>query len=175
MLKNNSMFEEIFTNENVVIFLQITLSMLLGLVLGVERSIAGKTAGMRTYALVAMGSCLLIVSSTIFITPYIGFTPVDPLRISAGIIAGMGFLGAGIIIFREATLRGLTTAAGLWVAAGIGITVGYGLYVVAIFTTLLTLFIFTALWFLEEFLESNLTFSRNNGENHIQPNQNNVN
>jgi len=153
--------ESIFSDINIVTFLQIILAMLLGMVLGVERSIAGKTAGMRTYALVAMGACLLIVSSTQFTASIAGFINPDPLRVTAGIITGVGFLGAGIIIFREATLRGLTTAAGLWVAAGIGITVGYQQYVLAVFTTMLTLFIFTVLWFIEEYLESWLGFSRN--------------
>jgi len=154
--------ESIFSDVNIVTFLQIILAMLLGMVLGVERSIAGKTAGMRTYALVAMGACLLIVSSTQFTASIAGFINPDPLRVTAGIITGVGFLGAGIIIFREATLRGLTTAAGLWVASGIGIAVGYEQYVLAVFTTMLTLFIFTILWFIEEYLERWLSFSKNN-------------
>lgn len=150
--------ESIFSDTNIVAFLQIILALLLGMVLGVERSIAGKTAGMRTYALVAMGACLLIISSIQFTASIAGFINPDPLRVVAGIVTGVGFLGAGIIIFREATLQGLTTAAGLWVAAGIGITVGYELYALAVFTTVLTLFIFTMLWFVEEYLESKFSF-----------------
>ncbi|PIR86456.1 hypothetical protein COU13_00865, partial [Candidatus Kaiserbacteria bacterium CG10_big_fil_rev_8_21_14_0_10_43_70] len=62
---------------------------------------------------------------------------------------GVGFIGAGMIVFREQLLRGLTTAAGLWVAAAVGIAVGYGMYAVAVFTTILTLAIFTLMWFFE--------------------------
>ena len=159
------MEETVFTNANVIIFLQLTLAMLLGMVLGVERSIAGKTAGMRTYALVCMGACLFIINTTLFTKPLIGFVAFDPLRVAAGIITGVGFIGAGIIVFRDTSLRGLTTAAGLWVAAGIGIAVGYELYAIAVFITVLTLFIFTVLWFIEEFIENSLNFSKNNPTN----------
>lgn len=159
--------EVVFNSTNIVLFLQVSLAMLLGMVLGVERSIAGKTAGMRTYALVSMGACLFVVSSAMYTAPLIGFINFDPLRIASGIITGVGFLGAGIIIFRDTSLRGLTTAAGLWVAAGIGIAVGYELYALAVFTTTLTLFIFTALWFIEEFLENHFSFSKNKNKKDI--------
>lgn len=159
--------EIIFNNANTILFLQITLAMLLGMVLGVERSIAGKTAGMRTYALVSMGSCLFVISAAMYTSPLIGFIDFDPLRIASGIITGIGFLGAGVIIFRDTTLRGLTTAAGLWVSAGIGITVGYELYALAVFTTTLTLFIFTVMWFIEEFLENNFVFSKDKNKKDI--------
>ena len=75
------------------------------------------------------------------------------MRLSAGIITGVGFLGAGVIIFRDDMLKGLTTAAGLWVSAAIGVAVGFGLYIIAIFTTLLTLLVFTAIWFIEDHLK----------------------
>ncbi len=132
-------------------FLQLALAMILGVLLGTERSIAGKTAGMRTYALVSLGACLFVIISVVITAQYyphgINF---DPLRVAAGIITGIGFLGAGLIIMREHRLRGLTTAAGLWVAAGIGVAVGYQLYDVAIYTTFLTLVVFTLMWFIEE-------------------------
>ena len=155
--------ETLFADENIIIFLQLVLAMLLGIALGVERSIAGKMAGMRTYALVSLGSCLFIVTATTFGGPFFSDNVnIDPLmRISASIITGIGFLGAGLIIFRGTTLSGLTTAAGLWVSAGIGIAVGFQLYAIAVFTTLLTLFVFTILWFVEEYLEKNLRFSKN--------------
>ena len=153
----NSGIETILINENTILFLQITLATLLGMVLGLERSIAGKTAGMRTYSLVAMGSCLFVAGATTYMQPFIGSVGFDPLRVTSGVISGVGFIGAGLIIFRDSSLRGLTTAAGLWVAAGIGITVAYQLYALAIFTTILTLFVFTIMWFVEEYLESNLS------------------
>ncbi len=156
---------EIFTNENVILFLQITLATLLGMVLGLERSIAGKTAGMRTYALVAMGACLFITGATAYMQEFPTLASLDPLRITSGVITGVGFIGAGLIIFRDATLRGLTTAAGLWVAAGIGITVAYQLYALAVFTTVLTLFVFTVLWAVEEYFEENFgKFSKQRGK-----------
>lgn len=135
------------------IFIQLALAALLGLFVGAERSIAGKTAGMRTFALVSLGSCLFVITSVVITTQYLGKVNFDPMRVSAAIITGVGFIGAGLIIFRQSILRGLTTAAGLWVAAGVGAAVGFGLYYVAIFTTLLTLVIFTAVWFVEEHIK----------------------
>jgi putative Mg2+ transporter-C (MgtC) family protein len=139
---------EIFTQEFIP-FLQIIVAMILGSLLGTERTFAGKTAGMRTYGLVAMGSALLIVSSTIIDKTFIGITNFDPMRLAAGIVTGIGFIGAGLIIFRENKLEGLTTAAGLWVACGIGIAVGFELWGLAFFATFLTLFNFTILWYVE--------------------------
>jgi len=131
-------------------YLQLIVAMLLGIILGLERTFAGKTAGMRTYGLVSMGSCLLIVSSVLVNSQYIGITNFDPMRLATGIITGIGFIGAGLIIFRENKLEGLTTAAGIWVACGIGMAVGFKLFALAFFATFLALFTFTTLWFLED-------------------------
>ncbi|MFC1731922.1 MgtC/SapB family protein [candidate division KSB1 bacterium] len=142
--------EPVFFNPTIVLFGQLLLAVLLGMVLGTERSVvADKQAGTRTYALVALGACLFSVISIQVTSGYLGLVSFDPMRVTAGIITGMGFLGAGIIIFKENTLQGLTTAAGIWVSAGIGVAVGYSLYAIAIFTTLLTLFVFTVLWLFE--------------------------
>ena len=140
----------IITLDSSTIFLQLILAMVLGMLLGTERAIAGKTVGMRTYALVSLGACLFIVISTAVNSAYIEITGFDPMRVAAGIVTGVGFLGAGIIIYRGSKLRGLTTATSLWVAAGIGVATGYQLYAVAIFTTFLTLLVFTILWFIEQ-------------------------
>ncbi len=140
---------DILSVNDFTVFFQLALATLLGMGLGVERSIAGKTAGMRTYALVSLGSCLFTVTSVLVSTAYMGVVDFDPLRIAAGIVTGIGFIGAGVIIFRENTPRGLTTAAGLWVVSGIGIAVGFGLYGLAVFTTLLALSVFTLMWYLE--------------------------
>jgi len=130
-------------------YLQLITAMLLGSLLGIERTFAGKHAGMRTYGLVSMGSCLLIISSVLVNNNFIGLTNFDPMRLAAGIITGIGFIGAGLIILRENKLEGLTTAAGLWVACGIGIAVGFKLFALAFFATFLTLFTFTGLWAIE--------------------------
>ena len=131
------------------IFLQLFIAAILGGLLGLERALAGKTAGLRTFALVSMGSALFIIISEIIGGKYLGIAAFDPIRVASQIIVGIGFLGAGLIIFKESKISGLTTAAGLWVSAGIGTSVGYKLYSIALFVTILTLFIFTILWFVE--------------------------
>lgn len=143
------------TQENVDIFIKLFLGLSLGAILGLERIFAHRTAGVRTYALVSMGSTLLIIISEAISHQYlgIGFNP-DPLKIASNIVVGVGFLGAGIIIFKDSKLIGLTTAAGLWVSAAIGISVGYGMYLPAFFATIFTLFIFTILWYIESGLLS---------------------
>ncbi len=130
-------------------FLSIVIAMLLGMLLGVERTIAHKTAGLRTYGLVSMGSCLFIVIAQAVGDSVLPVAATDFMRVVAGIVTGIGFLGAGIIILRDQTLTGLTTAAGLWVASGIGIAVGFGLYSIAVFATVLTLLTFTIFWAIE--------------------------
>jgi putative Mg2+ transporter-C (MgtC) family protein len=141
------------------VFIQLGLATFLGLTLGMERSIAGKAAGMRTFALVALSACMFVIMSVLVTTEYLGLVNFDPMRIPAAIITGIGFIGTGIIIFHSNVMRGLTTAAGLWVAAGVGASIGFGLYAIAIFTTLLTLLIFTAVWFAEDKLKRE--FGRN--------------
>ena len=143
-----------FEPSTIVLFSQLALATFLGLLIGAERSIAGKTAGMRTFALVALGAALFTIISVLVTTQYLGKVNFDPMRVTASIIAGVGFIGAGLIIFRQDILRGLTTAAGMWVAAGVGVAVGFGLYTVAIFVTFLTLLIFTAVWFIEAHLKN---------------------
>ena len=129
-------------------FIRLLLAAFLGLSLGIERSIAQKTAGMRTYSLISMGSALFIIISQIVVADFEGLTNFDPLRVAAQIIPGIGFVGAGLILVKGSTrIKGLTTAAGLWVSAGIGMAVGFGLYSIAIFSTLLTLFTFSILWY----------------------------
>lgn len=128
---------------------QLLVAMLLGMLVGTERTIAGKAAGLRTYGIVSLGSCLFVVIALTVGTDvfYVDMTSV--MRVVAGIITGIGFLGAGVIILRGETPTGLTTAAGLWVASGIGIAVGFGLYHLAVFATILTLIAFTVFWFIE--------------------------
>ena len=146
------MFELIpISVEEATAFWQLLLALVLGILLGTERSIVGKRAGMRTFALVAVASCLFVVLGELMTTYYLPEANVAPLRIAAAIVTGIGFLGTGIIIF-DTELRGLTTAASLWVTAGIGMAVGFGFYAIAIFTTLITLFVFEVLWHVEQYV-----------------------
>ena len=134
------------------ILLILVFAFVFGGLLGLERVWAGKTAGMRTYALVSLGSASFIVISQIITTDFIGLVNFDPLRVTAGVITGIGFIGAGLIFVHGQKVRGLTTAAGLWVAAAIGVATGFGLLILAITITGLTLFTFTGLWFIENSL-----------------------
>jgi len=135
--------------DNLEIFGQLLLAVLLGSLIGLERELARKTAGLKTFALVALGSCLFSIISKLAFREFWGVPGFDPSRIASQIVVGIGFIGGGMIILQHSTVRGLTTAAGLWVAAAIGMAVGYKLYAIAVFTTLLTILIFILLWLLE--------------------------
>ncbi|MEK7606083.1 MAG: MgtC/SapB family protein [Patescibacteria group bacterium] len=129
-------------------FLQLLIATSLGMLIGVERTLAHKTAGLRTYGLVSLGSCLFVLTA-LTVGQTMSIDESDVMRVVAGIITGIGFLGAGVIILREQTAVGLTTAAGLWVTAGIGVAVGFGLYGLAIATAALTLMTLTVFWYVE--------------------------
>ncbi len=137
------------------ILVSLVIAILLGSLVGVERTLAGKTAGMRTYALVSMGSALFILISQIVTAQFIGLTNYDPMRVAAQILVGIGFIGAGLVFHNTQDMRisGLTSAAGLWVAAGVGMACGFELYVLAFMASLLTLAIFTVLWYIERFFK----------------------
>ncbi len=148
------------------IVLRLSVSLLLGMIIGVERVWAHKTAGMSTYALVAMGSALFVIISNEMVRYYAGFPGMNPLMIVSQIVVGVGFIGAGIIFNKDSRLVGLTTATGLWVAAGIGMACGLGLFSIAIVATTLTLFIFVVLWFIEERIKKSKYFKEDHmGEN----------
>lgn len=126
--------------------LELGLRLLLALVLcgiiGLERETRGQVAGLRTHILVGLGAALFTLISAYGFSSFIepnpngGFvTTVDPTRIAAQIVAGIGFLGAGAIITQGMTVRGLTTAAALWIAAAIGMACGAGYYLGAVVTT----------------------------------------
>jgi putative Mg2+ transporter-C (MgtC) family protein len=148
-----------FLTSEYEIFFQLTVALLLGSLLGFERLLAGKDAGMRTFGLVAVGSCLFVIIGEIVAQDYHSAFNFDPLRIASSIVTGIGFIGAGLIIFQH-ELKGLTTAAALWVASAIGVAVGFKLYIVATFTTFLTLFVCVGLWFFERYLERKVSGER---------------
>lgn len=115
---------------------------LCGTIIGLDREYRVKDAGFRTHFLVALGSALMMVVSQygfseVLTLPGVGL---DPSRIAAQVVSGIGFIGAGTIIIHRQLVRGLTTAASLWATAGIGLAAGAGMFVVAAAATLLTLF-----------------------------------
>lgn len=119
-------------------FFQLVLAAIIGLILGVEREYVGKPAGMRTYSLVTLGATIFTIISKFGFANSGG--DFDPSRVAAQIVTGIGFLGAGVIIFRGVKVEGLTTAAGLWVSAAIGMAVGVGMYDVAIASAVIAFF-----------------------------------
>lgn len=141
---------ELFAVSDFELMVRLTIAVILGLLIGAERSHVGKRAGMRTYALVSLGACLFIIMSGVVAVRFAESFTFDPLRVASQVVVGIGFLGAGVIFVQRNELTGLTTAAGLWVVAAIGASCGYGLYVIASYVTFLTLFIFEGLWYVEE-------------------------
>lgn len=127
---------------NVIIFLNLLGALALGLVVGYERTYHGRAAGMRTYGLVCMASAALTVLAGYPTFWYGGqvasFVGADPTRIIQGIVTGIGFLGAGVIMREGMNISGLTTAASLWASSAIGIMVGVGFYPAAILLALLS-------------------------------------
>ena len=116
-------------------FLRMLIAIVLGFAIGLERKIRFKEAGMRTHTIVAAGACLFMI-----ISKY-GFDDIDKnfdvARVAAQVVSGVGFLGAGMIMYRKQAVHGLTTAAGVWITAGVGMAVGAGMYIVAACSTVL--------------------------------------
>lgn len=148
---------QFLTPENISIFGRLALAVFLGALIGIEREVSRKYAGLRTYALVSLGAALFAVLSEEtyrFFWKTVGGTPnFDPSRIISQIVVGVGFLGAGMVIFHKEKIMGLTTAAGIWVTAAIGAAVGIGAYVPAIMATILTLFILIVLHWCENWMK----------------------
>ena len=121
--------------------LRLLLATVLGGAVGIERGSGDRPAGFRTHILVCLGSALMMIVSQYGFMDVVNGTSVrlDPSRIAAQVVSGIGFIGAGTIIFRKQIVRGLTTAAGLWATAGIGLAIGSGMYVIGIVATVLTL------------------------------------
>ncbi|MBI3071032.1 MAG: MgtC/SapB family protein [Deltaproteobacteria bacterium] len=124
--------------------LRIALAVLLGGIIGLERELHGKSAGLRTNILICAGSCALMIVSVHFATSG-SFPNADPARIAAQVVSGIGFIGAGAILQSRGSVIGLTTAATIWVVAGVGLCVGAGLFAPAILITLFMLFVLVIL------------------------------
>ncbi len=136
------------------------ISAVLGALLGLERSLAGKHAGMRTYALVSLGSCLFTVIG-VLASLQLSFMPgVNPLGIAASVVIGIGFIGSGLAVFRGEHPVELTTATGIWVAAGVGMTCGFGYYLLALSATLLGLIIFSFFYKVEKALSVRFSYDK---------------
>ena len=114
------------------ILLDLLLSVALGFVIGLERKMRSKEAGIRTHTIVCFGAALMMV-----VSKYAFGGNADSARVAAQIVSGVGFLGAGMIVYRQHEVRGLTTAAGVWTTAGIGMACGGRLYFVALGATML--------------------------------------
>lgn len=120
------------------VFLKLILAAILGSIIGHEREStlrATGVAGIRTHTLVCIGSCLIMLNGTYIFERYHHLSSMDPTRLAAQVISGIGFLGAGQIMKEGSSIKGLTTAASLWAVAGIGISVGSGFYSGALMTT----------------------------------------
>ena len=132
------------------VILRILIAILAGGLLGMERGMKNRPAGMRTYMLVCVGSCLIMLTNQYV---YQTYGTGDPVRLGAQVISGIGFLGAGtIVVTRRNQIKGLTTAAGLWTSAGIGLALGIGFYEAAVIGSIA---IFTVITLLQR-IDNNL-------------------
>jgi len=140
------------------------IALVLGRLIGGEREWRGHPAGLRTMALISAGSCMFTGLGLIPDFP----KTVDPTRIAAQIVTGVGFLGAGSILRQGELVRGLTTAASIWVAASLGMAVGFGYYWLAVFVTVLVVVVLVTLKPLEERFFHNRGHRR---ETDVQPDE----
>ena len=121
--------------------LRLFIAGILGAVVGLDREYRAKEAGYRTHFLVSLGSALIMIVSQYGFQQIIQENSVslDPSRVAAQVVSGIGFIGAGTIIIQKQFVRGLTTAAGIWATAGIGLAIGAGMYGIGVAATILTL------------------------------------
>lgn len=125
------------------IAIRIVAAVILGGFIGLERGLKNRPAGLRTYMIVCIGACLIMITNQYI---YQVYNTGDPVRMPAQVISGIGFLGAGtIIVTRRSQIRGLTTAAGLWTAAGVGLALGIGFYEAAVIGSVAIFIVMTLL------------------------------
>ncbi len=139
-----------FFLQNGDTILRLVVAVGLGILIGAERLLVHKDAGMKTHALVSLGSAVFVLISEILVQKYINHPGLNPTMIPGQIIVGIGFLGAGSIMLYGSQLRGLTTASGLWVTAGVGMAAGFGLYSLATISTVLVLLVLIVVNILEK-------------------------
>jgi len=132
------------------IIFQLFLATFLGALIGFEREWKRKRAGLQTYSLVALGSCLFTLIGFYFFSAWSRGVDFNPLIIIQAVATGIGFIGAGVIFFREDRVEGLTTAAGLWTVAAIGVAIGAGFYFLAIVSAFLAILVLAGFGLLEE-------------------------
>ena len=138
------------------IILRILCAALFGGLLGLEREIKNRAAGLRTYMLVCVGACLIMLTNQYIFQV---FQASDPVRMGAQVVSGIGFLGAGtIIVTRHRQIKGLTTAAGLWAAAGVGLAIGVGFYEAAVAGAVIIFLVITALQRLDVYFELDASY-----------------
>ncbi len=135
------------------VFFRLLAAFLMGSVIGLEREKKKRSAGFRTHILVCMGSCLIMLVSLHIYELYKEDVPLDPARIAAGVVTGIGFLGAGTIIRSSEGARGLTTAASIWISSAIGLAVGCGFFSAAFISTIMAFLTLAFLKRLEKRLE----------------------
>lgn len=128
---------------------RLAVAAVLGACMGLERSLSGKHAGMRTYALVSLGSALFTVAGLVASYQLSSFAGINPLQIAGSIVIGIGFIGSGLAVLRGEHPAELTTASGIWLVAAVGMTAGFGYFAVALAATVLGLLIFSVLLKLE--------------------------
>ena len=141
--------------------LQMALAVILGGLIGLEREFRGRPAGLRTMIVVCLGSTLVMVVSSSMSAPSVGgfdpaITRVDPGRIAAGVVTGIGFLGAGVVIKLGDLVRGVTTAATIWFVAVLGVALGQGFYLLSVVATLVALVVLWLFGVLEKLLRSSV-------------------
>ncbi len=146
------------------LILRLLLAGVMGGLIGLEREFRAKEAGVRTHFIVALGSALfMIISQHAFVGRF------DAARVAAQVVSGIGFIGAGVIIFQKNVVRGVTTAAGLWVAAAIGLACGAGMYVVAGAAALMTALCLEAMHFFHRHFAEKVVEIAISAEDEIDP------
>ncbi len=162
--------ETLFVDSTYILLGKLLLAAVLGMIIGMERAfIAKRPAGMRTFSLVALGACLFTLTGTVVDNSFLGLVNFDPMRMAAGIVQGVGFIGAGLIIFRGDSIHGVTTAAGLWVAAAVGVAVAFGMYSISIFASLVTVVILAGVWYLENTIKGRLGIPLPEEDTYVTP------